>query len=357
MSMPRWMIYGANGYTASLVARAAARRGLNPVLAGRNAPSVQKLAAELGLEFRVFELGQPSVVIESIRDCRLVLHCAGPFSATSQPMIAACLSARVHYLDITGEISVFANAQQQAEQAWRADVVLIPGVGFDVVPSDCLASSLVQALPAATQLVLAFEAGGGPSPGTARTSVEGLGKGGVVRKDGQLTAVPLAYKSRQIPFAHASRMAMTIPWGDVYTAHVSTGIGNIEVYMSVAPATIQRLRRIRWLQPLLGTAWVQDFLKKRVGKSIKGPSDERRNSTTCQLWGEVCSSDGRRVSATMTTPNGYDLTVTASLGIVEYLLSEDVEGGFYTPSLLMGAGYAASLPGVVMQINAVTTAG
>lgn len=355
MSADRWMIYGANGYTARLVAREAIRRGLTPVLAGRNAESVQQIAAELGLESRIFSLEQPAVVVESIRGCRLVLHCAGPFSATSQPMIAACLSAGVHYLDITGEISVFANAHQHAEQARRADVVLIPGVGFDVVPSDCLASSLVQALPAATHLVLAFEAGGGPSPGTARTSVEGLGRGGAVRQDGKLTAVPLAYKSRQIPFAHTSRMAMTIPWGDVYTAYVSTGIGNIEVYMSVAPATIQRLRRIRWLQPLLGTDWVQNFLKKRIGKSIKGPSDDRRKSTACQLWGEVRSSDGRHVSATMTTPNGYDLTATASLGIVEHLLSHDVEGGFYTPSLLMGADYAASLPGVVMQIGAVTT--
>lgn len=355
MSADRWMIYGANGYTARLTAAEAVRRGLTPVLAGRNAAAVQLIAAELGLESRIFSLEQPAVVAESIRDCRLVLHCAGPFSATSQPMIAACLSAGVHYLDITGEISVFANAHQHAEQARRADVVLLPGAGFDVVPSDCLASSLVQALPAATHLVLAFEAGGGPSPGTARTSVEGLGKGGAVRQDGKLTAVPLAYKSRQIPFAHASRTAMTIPWGDVYTAYVSTGIGNIEVYMSVAPATIRRLRRIRWLQPLLGTDWVQNFLKKRIGRSVKGPSDDRRKSTACQLWAEVRSSDGRRVSATMTTPNGYDLTATASLGIVEHLLSHDVEGGFYTPSLLMGADYATSLPGVVMQIGGVTT--
>ena len=53
----------------------------------------------------------------------------------------------------------------------------------------------------------------------------------------------------------------------------------------------------------------------------------------------------------MTTPNGYDVTVTASLGIVEHLLENDVEGGFYTPSLLMGADYATQLPGVSMKVN------
>ena len=354
MNAKRWLIYGANGYTGSLAAREAVRRGLTPVLAGRNALPVQRLAQELGLESAVFDLAEPAVVADHIRDHRLVLHCAGPFSSTSQPMITACLKTAVHYLDITGEISVFANAHRQSEQARRADVVLIPGVGFDVVPSDCLAASLVQALPAATSLLLAFEAGGGLSPGTAKTSVEGLAYGGKVRKDGEIIAVPLAWKSRQIPFVHATRSAMTIPWGDVYTAYVSTGIGNIEVYMAASPATIKRVRRARWLQPILGTAMVQKFLKQRIGKSVRGPSDEKRDRTECQLWGEVSSSDGRRVSATMTTPNGYDLTVTASLGIVEYLLSHDVEGGFYTPSLLMGAGYAASLPGVAMHLGAVT---
>jgi short subunit dehydrogenase-like uncharacterized protein len=353
VSRARWMIYGANGYTGRLIAAEAVQRGLRPVLAGRDASSVQALAEQLGLEFDVFDLQRPAGVAHAIRECRLVLHCAGPFSATSQPMVSACLAEGVHYLDITGEIPVFDNAFRQSEQARRADIVLAPGVGFDVVPSDCLAASLVRVLPAATQLLLAFEAGGGLSPGTARTSIEGLGRGGMVRVDGQLTAVPLAYKTRKIPFAHAERTAMTIPWGDVYTAFVSTGVGNIEVYLSVPEATIRRIRHLRWLRPLLTRPWMQNFLKQRVDRSIRGPDDQRRKNTACQLWGEARSADGRSVSATMRTPNGYDLTVTASLGIVEYLLANAVEGGFYTPSLLMGPDYAASLPGVTLQVGAV----
>ena len=351
MKNSRWMIYGANGYTGRLAAQAAAQRDMKPILAGRDAAAVNAVAGPLGLESMAFDLDSPSTIAKAIGDCHLVLHCAGPFSKTSQPMIEACLSAGVHYLDITGEISVFANAHRQAEQGRRADVVLIPGVGFDVVPSDCLAATLVAALPAATDLTMAFEAGGGPSPGTAKTSVEGLGKGGAVRQDGKMRRVPLAYKSREIPFAHGPRIAMTIPWGDVYTAFVSTGIPNIEVYMSVPPATVKKLRRMRLFQPLLGSATVQKFLKRRIERSVKGPSDQRRERTECQLWGEVRSADGRTVSATMTTPNGYDITVTAALGIVEYLLANAVEGGFYTPSLLMGAGYAATLPGVTFRMG------
>ncbi|HMB60416.1 MAG TPA: saccharopine dehydrogenase NADP-binding domain-containing protein [Xanthomonadales bacterium] len=353
MSEARWMIYGANGYTGKLTAREAASRGLKPILAGRSEQAVKEIAHELGLEARVFSLDDAAGVIDNIKDLRAVLHCAGPFSVTSKPMIDACLASRVHYLDITGEMPVFEHAHSLSEQARHRDVVLIPGVGFDIVPSDCLAASLVRALPAATQLVLAFEAAGGPSPGTAKTSVEGLAKGGAVRVDGEIKRVPLAYKSREIPFAHANRTAMTIPWGDVYTAFVSTGIGNIEVYMAVPPATVKSLRWKRLLQPLLSLSFVQNFMKKRIEQSVKGPSDEKRQNSSSQLWGQVTSSDGRQVSATMTAPNGYDLTVTASLGIVEHLMNSDVEGGYYTPSLLMGADYASSLPGVEMSVGQV----
>jgi short subunit dehydrogenase-like uncharacterized protein len=340
------MIYGANGYTGRLAAEEAVRRGMRPVLAGRNAEAVKQLAAELGLDCRIFGLDDASALAAAIEGLRLVLHCAGPFSVTSKPMIKACLDKGVHYLDITGEISVFEYAHSQHEAARHADIVLIPGTGFDVVPSDCLAASLVEALPAATRLKLAFEASGGPSPGTAKTSVEGLAKGGRVRRDGKLTQVPLGWKSRKVPFAHGERTAVTIPWGDVFTAYISTGVPDIEVYMSVPPASIARLKRLRWLQPLLGLGPVQSFLKGRIEGKVRGPSDSARDSSYSQLWGEASSSDGRKVTATMTTPNGYDLTVTGSLGIVTFLMENDVEGGYYTPSLLMGSGYAASLPGV-----------
>jgi len=340
------MIYGANGYTGRLTASEAVRRGMRPVLGGRSQPDIAQLAGELGLQYRVFSLDDPGRVKQAISGMKLVLHCAGPFSATSEPMASACIRESAHYLDITGEISVFAAIHLLHAQARHADVVLLPGAGFDVVPSDCLAASLVNALPAATRLQLGFEAGGGPSPGTAKTSIEGLKKGGCVRKEGRLKRVPLAWKTRQIPFAHGERTGITIPWGDVYTAYVSTGIPDIEVYMALPPATIANVRRMRWFQSLLGFGPVQSYLKKRVEKKVRGPSEQGRNDSDAQLWGEASSADGRRVEATMTTPNGYDLTVSASLGIVEFLLGNDVEGGFYTPSLLMGADYAASLPGV-----------
>jgi short subunit dehydrogenase-like uncharacterized protein len=347
----KWMIYGANGYTGQLIARQARQQGLHPLLAGRNRESITAIAAETGFDSLVFKLEDTPAVDRALKGISIVLHCAGPFSATSQPMIEACLRNGCHYLDIPGEISVFANAYKQSDEARHADVVLMPGVGFDVVPTDCMAALLVRALPAATSLILAFESGGHMSPGTAKTSVEGLAGGGCIRQDGKLKWVPLAWKTREIPFGHGNRLAVTIPWGDVFTAYISTGVPDIEVYMAAPPSVIMQMKRMRMLKPLLSMQWVQNLMKRRIEKSVSGPEVDERQNTQMQLWGEAGTANGRSVSAKMTTPNGYDVTVSASLGIVEYLLTNDVEGGFYTPSLLMGAEYAASLPGVTVTIN------
>jgi len=350
-SNKQWLLYGANGYTGQLIVAEALKRGLRPVLAGRNDEIIDALAAGSGLESRVFDLDDPQATRDALEGICTVLHCAGPFSATSQQMIEACLQQHCNYLDITGEISVFANAHRQSEDATRADIVLMPGVGFDVVPTDCLAAQLVKELPAATSLTLAFKSGGRVSPGTAKTSIEGLAGGGCVRRDGKLKWVPLAWKTREIPFAGRDHIAVTIPWGDVFTAFVSTGVPDIEVYMAVPPSMVMRMKRLRMVRPLLAMQWVQNMMKRRVEKQVSGPSTEQREKSRMQLWGEVRTADGRRVTADMTTPDGYDVTVTAALGIVEYLLRNEVEGGFYTPSLLMGAGYATTLPGVKLRIN------
>ena len=345
-----WMIYGANGYTGRMMVEEAVKRGLRPVLAGRSAASLEPLAKKHGLPVRAFGLDNEQALRCGLNGIGLVMHCAGPFSATCAPMLEACLDAGAHYLDITGEIDVFAHCHAQDARARDRGIVVLPGSGFDVVPTDCLAAQLKRELPTADSLVLAFEAGGGPSPGTAKTSVEGLGKGGRARINGEMTRVPLAWKTRTFERDGEQRFAMTIPWGDVYTAYVSTGIGNVEVYMGVPPDTAKKLRRLRLLGPLLGLGPVQSLLKKQVEKRVRGPSDATRGKTGCVVWGEARDAAGNEVKRRMRTPNGYEITVTAALGIVARLLAGPApKGGYYTPSALMGADYVLSLPGVALD--------
>ena len=348
-----WMIYGANGYTGRLIAHEAKRRGLTPVLAGRSPDAVKALAQETGFDYRVFGL-TPEELRTGLSGIDLVLHCAGPFSSTCAPMLEACLEKRAHYLDITGEIDVFAHCHAQDARAKQAGIVVLPGAGFDVVPTDCLAAQLKRELPEATALTLAFDAGGGFSPGTAKTSVEGLGKGGRIRRNGELMRVPLAWKTREFERpasanAKAStRTLVTIPWGDVYTSYVSTGIPNVEVYAYAPASSIARLRRMRMFGPLLRWGPVQSFLKQRIERSVSGPDEGLRGRTESIVWGEVRDAAGTVKTRRLRAPNGYDLTVTASLGIVERLLRDPPVGGYYTPSQLMGADYVLTLPGVAL---------
>lgn len=350
-----WLIYGAYGYTGELISRLACERGMQPILAGRSAKRTQALAESLGLSWRSFDLDDANAVKAGLQGCRLVLHCAGPFSATSEPMLNACLNEGVHYLDITGEIDVFAAAHKHHDAARKRDLVVIPGVGFDVVPTDCLAAALVQKLPSATHLTLAFEVGGGSSIGTVKSSVEGMAQGGRVRQDGKLVTVPLAWKTRQIPFAEGARKGVTIPWGDVFTSYISTGIPNVEVYLSMPPSVIKKMRTARKFKWLLGLGPVQSFLKKQVEKKVTGPDDSLRAKTESRVWGEVSSSDGRKVTGQVNAPNGYSLTADASLGIVAYLLENNPEGGYYTPSLLMGPEYINTLQDASMKVSALSS--
>ncbi|MEL0028175.1 MAG: saccharopine dehydrogenase NADP-binding domain-containing protein [Perlucidibaca sp.] len=348
----RWMIYGANGYTGELIAREAVRRGLQPVLAGRSRGKVEALASELGLTTRAFGLDDPSLAAGQLADIDLVMHCAGPFSVTAAPMMAACLEAGTHYLDITGEISVFEHAQSLDAQARQKGVVICPGVGFDVIPTDCVAAALKAALPDATHLSLGFDADSSLSPGTAKTSVEGMAQGGKVRRDGRIVTVPLAYEVRRIDFGNGARHAMTIPWGDVATAYHTTGIPNIEVFIPGPLPVIYGAKAANLARPLLALAPVQRALKALVDKVITGPDDQQRAGKATYVWGEARNAKGEKKTARVRTENVYSLTITGSLAVIEHLMQHQPTGGAYTPARLVGADLVTSLPGSgPMQIS------
>lgn len=340
-----WMIYGANGFTGRLIAQEAKRQGLSPVLAGRSVGPVAQLARELGLPHSVFDLSDRAATRTALRDVAVVANCAGPFSATSQPMIEACLETRTHYADITGEIAVFVDTERQGDVARSADVVLCPGVGFDVIPTDCVAACLKEALPDATHLALGFAGAGAISPGTARTSIEGLRLGGRVRAAGEIVEVPLAYRARMIDFGAGERLAVTFPWGDVATAFFSTGIANIEVYIASSPASLLRLRRLNRIRRLLTVAPVEAVAKRIAGRVNTGPSAERFASDVTHVWGEARNDHGTVRTARLTTSNGYRLTVDGVLLAVETLRDRTAGGGYFTPSQLMGSRCVERLPG------------
>lgn len=178
----RWVIYGATGYTGSLIAQACVRRGLRPVLAGRDALGLRRL-----------------------------------------------------------------------ERARAAGELLCPGVGFDVVPTDCVAVRLAQAMPDATHLTLMFAGVDHLSAGTTVTSMEAVSGGASrVRRDGRIVDIPFGEGSRMLDFGHGAERGFVIPWGDVATARYSTGIPNIEVHIPWASASARALRTLIPVRQLPG---------------------------------------------------------------------------------------------------------
>jgi len=346
--MTQWMIYGANGYTGRLIAREAVRRGLAPLLAGRNRDAIAALGAELGAATRVFDLDDASATAAQLDGVGIVLHCAGPFSRTARPMLEACLARRVHYLDITGEIDVFALCHRADARARERGIVVAPGVGFDVVPTDCLAAMLADRMPDATHLAIAFyPKGTSLSRGTTKTMLESIGEGGAIRENGKIVRVPMAYDVRQVPFSIGTRTAMTIPWGDVATAYRTTGIPNIRVYIATHAKTVKRMRLMRPLLPIAGLKPVRRLLQKFANRR-SGPDAQMRASARMYLWGEVRNASGAARAMTMTTPEGYAFTVVSALNAVERVLRSTRPGAF-TPAKLLGADFVATVPRVVID--------
>jgi short subunit dehydrogenase-like uncharacterized protein len=263
-------------------------------------------------------------------------------------MVRACLAAGAHYLDITGEIAVFESIFALDDDAKRAGVTLLPGVGFDVVPTDCLAAMLAERLPEADELWLAFYSRSSSlSRGTMKTMIEWLHEGGAIRENGRIVRVPLAYDVREIPFSCGPRMAMTIPWGDVATAWRTTGIPNIRVYNAASPRAIARVKRMARLLPLLRFRPIRRLIQRFADRRT-GPPEDVRAAARTYLWGRAARRDGTEVTMTMETPEGYAFTVLSAVSAVERVLEDNVAAGSLTPARAFGAGFVRGIGGVVV---------
>jgi short subunit dehydrogenase-like uncharacterized protein len=341
----RILIYGATGYTGRLVAAEAARRGLDVVLAGRNAETLKEVAAPFGFEIRVAPLSDAARLRAALDGIACVLHVAGPFSETSAPMVEVCLATRTHYLDVTGEIDVFEAIARRGKQARDTGILLLPGVGFDVVPSDCLAAHVAALVEEPHTLRIAIAGmGSGVSRGTAKTAVESLGDGLRIRRDGIIVNRHSGSLERNFEFEAGPARGVAMPWGDVATAFHSTGIPNIEVYFIMGGGIPTLMKASRFLAPFLNWEPLQRFLKSRVDKMPPGPDEAARSATRALLLAEVTGPGGQTERARLETPSGYQLTYQASVEIAARVLRGDAPTGYHTPSSAFGADFVLDLP-------------
>ena len=345
----RLLIYGAPGYSGALIARQAVAAGLTPILCARNAEKLRVLSDELGLESRVAGLDDPGELERTLRGVDVVLNAAGPFSRTARQLIDACLRVRCHYLDITGEVDAILVAAERGSAARERGVMLMPAVGFDVMPSDCLAVHAVRRSRRPRHLRLGLSGLAMASRGSARTMIELLHQPIRLIRDGRLTSAPLGSLEWEFDYGWGASASLAIGWGDIATAPFSTGVANVTTYFEANLL----LRMHNGLVRALGWAaqwrqW-QAFLEANLWLLPEGPSAEYRERRSVTVVAEVEDEDGSYIRSRLRTPEAYTMTALAALAVTQRVLAGDLEPGFETPARVYGPDFVLSLPGVERQ--------
>ena len=345
--MKNFLIYGSYGYTGQLIVEQALKQGLRPILAGRNEKKLRLQAEKTNLDWHAFSLSDTAKLDSALLEVDAVLHCAGPFIHTYRQMAEACLRTQRHYADISGEIPGFEALAKMDAQAKQAGIMMLPGAGFDVVPSDCIAAHLKQRLPSARQFRLFLRGvGAGVSRGTAKSAIENMHRQGMIRRDGELVQVPPAWNVRERDFGRGYTKVVSVGWGDVSTAYYSTGIPNIETYFAFPESVINLLRVTRVIGPLMYNRAAKGILKSLVDMFVKGPPEEKRKSGSVIFVGEVIAQKGERAVSKLITPEGYTCTALTTIEIMKRILKDELKTGFQTPSLAYGSNFIMQFEGV-----------
>lgn len=344
------MIYGATGFTGRMLAGRSRDQGLSPVLAGRDEARLRRLAAPLGFESRAARLDDPQGLVRLLKGVRVVLNAAGPFVVTAGPLVAACLATGTHYLDVTGEPAVFVALSRRGGLARRRGVMLLPGAGFVVVATDCLAAHVARRLPGAARLRLGISLPiSYAAHGSLETLARHLGPGIRVRREGRLVAPLRSFLEHDFDYGQGYRTGLAVDWADTVTAFHTTGIPDIEVYLDLQPADRMTLLAGRlfagWLRSPVGQA----LLREKIRTMPDGPPPAGRRRAGCAVVAEVEDRAGRRVRARLQAPDQYTFTAASALALVERVLAGELEAGFQTPAGVYGPDFVLDLDGVTRQ--------
>lgn len=345
MQKDKVLLYGANGYTGELIARYANEYNITPVLAGRNETTIRALAERLQLPFRIFSLNNANELQHQLLDVMVVIHAAGPFSATATQMVEACIATNTHYIDINGDISVFELIKTYDAAAKKANVMLLPGAGFDVIPTDCTALHLKEQLPDATHLQLAFIGnGGGLSHGTATTMAQRVGEEALIRNNGKLIKKPLGFKGMWLNTGSQQRFVMSLQWGDISTAYHTTGIPNVEVFTGIQPKVYKLLKFQFLFNWLLRTTFIRNIIQQKINDRPAGPNDEQRANGSTTVWGKVWNAKGEEKTSLLQCADGYTVTAWGCLLITQKILKGEWKAGYQTPASCYGKDLILEIP-------------
>jgi short subunit dehydrogenase-like uncharacterized protein len=227
----RVAVIGAAGATGQRIVRELASRGVPLTLAGRRPDALEPLARELGAQVTPADLASPAALV---RDARLVVNTAGPFTALARDLIQACLAARVPYVDIANEHAAIEDLLGLHQRAVARGAVLVTGAGFGPAVTEALVLGLMtgRSGPPAAVRVAAAPSAGAISPGVSATAAQAAAGGAVRYSGGNLVHEPLGSGARQMLLdGHAWRV-IPAPVGDLETARRASTAPDVTAYFA-----------------------------------------------------------------------------------------------------------------------------
>jgi len=321
--MKKLMIYGAAGYTGRMASANARAHGLDLVVAGRpkDEPKLTLLAGDLGAEYRLFTLDDAQATSEALAGITAVLNCAGPFMRTAEPLMRACIAARVHYLDIAAELDSYRLAEELDQAAQAAGVMLLPGSGGSVAMLGSLAGHAAKRVPAPTKLSIALHVAGGFSRGSAISASENVTTETLRRVGGALVARS-AEEVRDFDFGSGPAACFPVTLPDLITIWRATNIPNIETFVHVSNGA---------------------FPDGDLAAMPDGPTLAEREANRYHAAVEVAGEDGKITCSVLDTVNGYTFTTIAAAEAARRVLGGEARPGFQTSAAVFGVRFAETI--------------
>ena len=341
------LIYGAYGFTGAGISKLASEYGITPVLAGRNESKLKPLAESLGYDYVVLSLeNNHDNLVKVLKHFEIVLHIAGPYTFTGEPMLDAVVEAGTHYVDLTGENHVIQQQLDRHEEFKAANIMVMPSVGYDVVPTDCLNVYVADQVDNPTNLTMVINGnytaaeGASASRGTMKSGLEVMGRPLLMRQKGEMVEVSALKVIHRVEDGQEQTLVQ-IPWADMMTSYVSTGVPTIEVFQlrqGELPGWLPRVAQSDFGRRILG--WLIDKF------APEGPPPGALETRQTRIVSTATNDAGESASAAMITPEPYLLTFHSTLIVAKRVIDGHWESGFQTVGKVYGPDLVLEVPGV-----------